>query len=656
MKKLIIPLIISVAILTISIFLVNDYLDLWSHPRVEAHRFLDQKTIAAVTYEWIPYYYRHPRPQETVEVIKVILSQGKTDPARMVALNHFFATILHQHQEELAKLQAERKKYSGKQLARLTAIIKETANYQPVKEVAPESIEPLWAEYMVTGDTKIIARMVQAVEPPRSYADQSLFNAIQDGFFRHLPAYLDAFRAFDAACKNNPEVLEGFHRKMRRLISKTFGEPANMHLERADNYLKQHQYRRALDEFEKALEYYPDYVSVFINVANMYESQGKLSKAMAAMEKAVQIDPTRPSACYGRGRHLAMQGKHEEAIKWYSQALSYRPKNRMYVHAIARSYQSQGDTANAVKYFQQYLQYAPNGEHADLVKRYLASVNVPVAAANPIFAAFKKKDYQSLEMQLATILKEKKKDQDGYSLLSKAYDQICHNPDAKNSMEKWLGDFEDWLRSDPSSHFANAAIGIFYVDYAWHARGSGWANTVTEEGYRLFKERLLKARNYLEKAYIADYSDPVVPSGLIKVALGLGSDYAEMEKQFQRAIKADRSAYEAYGAKFTFLMPKWHGSREEMFSFARETARNAPADSLAPLVLAKAHWEMYARSEDRASYFQQPEVWNEVRSVYSLLCDRFPKSKERHYWFARTARLAGDFETAKRESAIIQNH
>ena len=624
------------------------------HPRLEAHRFLEQKTPAALLFEWIPYYYRHPRPQETVEVIKVFLAQENPEQGNVAAENHLFATILHKNQEELAKLKAEPPRYAGKQLERLTAIIKETENYQKIENVTTETVESLWAEFFVTGNKEIIARMVQAVEPTTSYQDQAFFNTIRDGFYRYLPAHKDALAAFNKASKEAPEDRRSILEKIRKDV-REMAERANMHLVRADNHAKQRDYIQALNELEKALEYYPDYANVFINAANIYEQQRRLREARAAMEKAVQINHDSNTACYGMGRHAFFQGKHEEAIEWYSKALKGQSKNSMYVHAIARSYQEKGDTANAVKYFQQYLQLAPKGEHVELVKRYLASVNAPVVTkSSPLLDAFKKKDFQALEMQLATILKEKKKDQDGHSLLSKAYGEICNNPDAEHAMDKWSGDLEDWLKRNPSSHFANAAMGQFYVNYAWHARGSGWANTVTREGWRLFEARLNKARDYLEKAYLSDPSDPMAPRWLIKVAMGLGSGYAEMEKQFQRAIQADKSEYETYLAKLTYLMPKWGGTEEKMFAFARETAKNAPADSLAPLVVAKAHWEMYYRSEDQKAYFKQTEVWNEVRSVYSELCRRFPNSKELHTWFSRTARLAGDDETAKREWALAQ--
>lgn len=300
----------------------------------------------------------------------------------------------------------------------------------------------------------------------------------------------------------------------------------------------------------------------------------------------------------------------------------------------------------------QSLQWAPNSEHARFVN--LASAAVPVEQSDTVLAAFGRGDYQALEDQFGAILRERKKRSDGHSFLSKAYDELTYDPDVRYSMEQRLVRLEDWLRSNPSSHFANAMIGSFYVTYAWDARGGGFGDTVSETNYRLFKERLLKARSYLENAYLADPSDPIVPSALVKVSMGLGDDFAEMEKQFQRAIQADVLEYCPYKAKLTYLMPKWHGSQELMLSFARKTARDAPSNSLAPLILAQAHWEIYERSADKKMYFRQPEVWDEVKSVYSLICKRFSGVKERHNWFARAAYLAGDFETAREQMAFVE--
>ena len=165
--------------------------------------------------------------------------------------------------------------------------------------------------------------------------------------------------------------------------------------------------------------------------------------------------------------------------------------------------------------------------------------------------------------------------------------------------------------------------------------------------------RLLTAKDYLEKAYSLDQSDPNVPANLIVVATGLGLEREEMEKQFKRAILADPTDHYAYFTKLQYLMPKWLGSKEEMFSFGRESAKKAAPKTRIPMVLATAHWEMYNRSGENASYFRNPNIWKEMKEVYQTVTKSFPEAKTTHNWFVRTAYLAGDYEVAQDELKII---
>jgi tetratricopeptide (TPR) repeat protein len=263
------------------------------------------------------------------------------------------------------------------------------------------------------------------------------------------------------------------------------------------------------------------------------------------------------------------------------------------------------------------------------------------------------KRYDVLEKHLLSLLRERNRDKDGQFLLNLAYEKLCDVEETQNSYAKRIFQLKAWLTQHNSSHFANACLGIIHIDYAWYARGGGFASTITEEGGRLFEERLLTAKDYLEKAYSLDQSDPAVPAKLISVATGLGLERDEMERQFRRAVLADPAHHQAYFNKLMYLMPKWHGSKEEMFSFARESVRKAPPKSRIPMVLATAHWEMYKRSGKNASYFRNPNFWKEVKVVYQTVTKSFPEARTTHNWFARTAYLAGDYEVAREELKII---
>lgn len=103
-----------------------------------------------------------------------------------------------------------------------------------------------------------------------------------------------------------------------------------------------------------------------------------------------------------------------------------------------------------------------------------------------------------------------------------------------------------------SSHHAVARLqmhGEFYTDYAWDARGRGYANKVTEEGRRLMAERLGLAETALEEAWRLDPHDTLTAQWMLTVELGQGKGRARMEQWFRRAMAADPDNYQACMSK-----------------------------------------------------------------------------------------------------------
>ena len=57
-----------------------------------------------------------------------------------------------------------------------------------------------------------------------------------------------------------------------------------------------------------------------------------------------------------------------------------------------------------------------------------------------------------------------------------------------------------WIAAKPDSITARIAHADFLAEYAWHARGSGYANEVSKDGWKLFGERLTAAHEILKQA------------------------------------------------------------------------------------------------------------------------------------------------------------
>src|SRR5581483_2495023 len=85
----------------------------------------------------------------------------------------------------------------------------------------------------------------------------------------------------------------------------------------------------------------------------------------------------------------------------------------------------------------------------------------------------------------------------------------------------------------------NVLAGRHAVKAAWDARGSGLSATVTEEGGRLFGERLQEAETALAAAWAADPTCAPAAAEMIRVCMGRGHDRGVMEQWFRRALEAD---------------------------------------------------------------------------------------------------------------------
>jgi hypothetical protein len=168
--------------------------------------------------------------------------------------------------------------------------------------------------------------------------------------------------------------------------------------------------------------------------------------------------------------------------------------------------------------------------------------------------------------------------------------------------------------------------GDFLIHYAWEARGSGFAGTVTEEGFKKFHERLTQAREALNECWEVKPGDHRTATLMLTVEKGSGGERDEMEKWFERAMKACPINKRACEAKMDWLDPKWHGSREELLAFGRSCRDTKNWRAGIPLLLADAHLRASQRlpQGEQKLYLISKEVRDDVVQVYEEYLKQFP--------------------------------
>lgn len=117
---------------------------------------------------------------------------------------------------------------------------------------------------------------------------------------------------------------------------------------------------------------------------------------------------------------------------------------------------------------------------------------------------------------------------------------------------------------------------------AWAQRGSGWASSVTSEGWQGFAAHLQKARTHLEAAYKLRPERPEAASIMISVSMGEGTDLLDQRKWFDKATAAQADYAPAYRSLLWALRPRWSGSHELMAQFGASSADTKRFDTWVP--------------------------------------------------------------------------
>lgn len=222
----------------------------------------------------------------------------------------------------------------------------------------------------------------------------------------------------------------------------------------------------------------------------------------------------------------------------------------------------------------------------------------------------------------------------GYELIEAVSNQDWALKMISDGIEKPL--FQNW----PNASAASLLKAQLYFYYAWRGRGNGYANKVSEEGWKLFRERLVVAAEAADKAWTLNPKNERIPLLMIKLASGQERKRDEMELWFSRAMELNTNYYEACSSKLHYLYPQWYGSQEEMLAFGRECLHSDKWGGRVPLILVDAHQQCVAYlvgKEEKAAYWKNPDVWPDLQAAFEKFFALNPdKTGWRHNyaWYA----------------------
>jgi hypothetical protein len=202
-----------------------------------------------------------------------------------------------------------------------------------------------------------------------------------------------------------------------------------------------------------------------------------------------------------------------------------------------------------------------------------------------------------------------------------------------------------WLKKYPDSITVRVASAEAWAKYAWAARGSGYANTVTEENLKLWHERIAKAYEFVKNAPDNPSKDCIHRyKVLLLIGRAQGWDRKRYETLFQEAVSFEPSYYAYYSEKVRYLLPRWYGEKGDWQKFADEAVKLTPKSEGMGIYtkILLAVWQQNEFTE-----FREPDIsWKKMKQGFRDLERNYPNSSLNLNYFCMLACIAGDKETA----------
>ncbi|MDX2079266.1 MAG: hypothetical protein SFU53_00635 [Terrimicrobiaceae bacterium] len=219
------------------------------------------------------------------------------------------------------------------------------------------------------------------------------------------------------------------------------------------------------------------------------------------------------------------------------------------------------------------------------------------------------------------------------------------------NMDSLSGRLEPFFtRTNLAPNARAAVLGDFLTDWAWTARGSGWAKDVTPEGWRLMNERLALGEKILEKARTDYPQDVRLPLELMRVELGQGDGKFRLNQLYEDALRIDPSSYSARSQKMYYLQPRWYGSPDEVFAFGIACAKTGDYANRLPLILEEGIWLIADQEE---SVFKNEKVWALLQPIFEEYLQQFPNSIRTRTRYLQWAVYSGHWDVARTQRDLL---
>ena len=108
-------------------------------------------------------------------------------------------------------------------------------------------------------------------------------------------------------------------------VNVTVEQTAKFEFEKGTSYVNKGKYDEAINYFNSAINYYPNYYEAYLELAKSYQASKNVSSAMIAFTETIKLSPKESSGYYFRGSYKLELNDYVGAISDFTKAISINP-------------------------------------------------------------------------------------------------------------------------------------------------------------------------------------------------------------------------------------------------------------------------------------------------------------------------------------------
>ena len=148
----------------------------------------------------------------------------------------------------------------------------------------------------------------------------------------------------------------------------------------------------------------------------------------------------------------------------------------------------------------------------------------------------------------------------------------------------------------PDDHLLAAMLARAHLDMGWARRGSGWAGSVTEEGWEGLRLHLERANELVTRFDAVDRASPYLAQVTHEIALASEWPASARRTAFETCLRLNPKCWSAMRSEAFHCLPRWGGSHEELETTARQAMALTP--DLGAAAYAAFYWGVLRAEEE----------------------------------------------------------